>query len=161
MITVDQYSYIRTAHRVYGKKIREIARDTGHSRNTVKRALREEYCGYHSRKTQPYRVLGPYLDMIDRWLKGDKDNPKKQRHTARRIYRRLCREHGYEGSERAVRRYVHDAKKRLGLGVDDVFIPLDPDLGFEAEVDWGECHAIWVQLLSSPTISPAIYLLSP
>ncbi len=66
MITVDQYSYIRTAHRVYGKKIREIARDTGHSRNTVKRALREEYCGYNSRKSQPYRVLGPYLDIIDR-----------------------------------------------------------------------------------------------
>ena len=35
MITVDQYSYIRTANRVYGKKIREIARDTGHSKNTV------------------------------------------------------------------------------------------------------------------------------
>ncbi len=142
MITVDQYSYIRTAHRVYGKKIREIARDTGHSRNTVKRALREEYCGYNSRKTQPYRVLGPYLDIIDRWLKGDKDNPKKQRHTARRIYNRLCHEHGFQGSERSVRRYVHDAKKRLGLGVDDVFIPLDPELGLEAEVDWGTCHAI-------------------
>ena len=142
MITVDQYRYIRTAHRVYGKKIREIARETGHSRNTVKKALREEYCGYQSRKRQPYPVLGPYLDIIDRWLKGDKENPKKQRHTARRIFNRLCREHGYEGSERAVRRYVHDARKRLGLGVDDVFIPLDPDLGFEAEVDWGECHAI-------------------
>ena len=110
MITVDQYSYIRTAHRVYGKKIREIARDTGHSKNTIKRALREEYCGYQSRKTQPYPVLGLYLDIIDRWLKGDKDSPKKQRHTARRIFNRLCREHGFQGSERAVRRYVHDAK---------------------------------------------------
>ena len=142
MITVDQYRYIRTAHRVYGKKIREIARETGHSKNTVKRALREEYCGYRSRKRQAYPVLGPYLDIIDRWLKEDKEGPKKQRHTARRIYNRLCHEHGFKGSERAVRKYVHDAKKRLGLDFGGVFIPLDPELGFEAEVDWGECRAI-------------------
>jgi len=42
MITVDQYRYIRTAHGVYGKNIREIARETGHSRNTVKRAFYAE-----------------------------------------------------------------------------------------------------------------------
>ncbi len=35
MLTVDQYEYIRVAHRVYGKTIRKIARETGHSRNTV------------------------------------------------------------------------------------------------------------------------------
>ncbi|MFH1935664.1 MAG: hypothetical protein ABIN18_29360 [Pseudomonadota bacterium] len=46
MLTVDQYSYIRSAHRVYGKSIREIARDTRHSRNTVKKALRVEQNGY-------------------------------------------------------------------------------------------------------------------
>ena len=118
MITVDQYNYIRTAPRVYGKKIREIARETGHSRNTVRKMLREEYHGYPSRKRQPYPVLGPYLDIIDRWLKGDKEGPKKQRHTARRIYHRLCGEHGFKGSEWAVRRYVHDARKRWGLGID-------------------------------------------
>ncbi len=82
------------------------------------------------------------MDIIDRWLQGDKDNPKKQRHTARRIYHRPCNEHGFKGSERAVRRYVHDAKKRLGLGVGDVFIPLDSELGLEAEVDWGRRHAV-------------------
>jgi len=142
MITVDQYRYIRTAHRVYGKKIREIARETGHSRNTVKKALREEYCGYSIREKQPYPVLGPYVAIIDSWLTGDKDKPKKQRHTAKRIYDRLRHEHGFQGSERAVRRYVSGARKRLGLGVDHVFIPLDPELGLEAEVDWGTCHAI-------------------
>jgi transposase len=142
MITVDQYRYIRTAHRVYGKKIREIARDTGHSKNTVKRALKEEYCGYTTREKQPYPVLGPYVAIIDRWLEGDKDKPKKQRHTAKRIYDRLCHEHSFMGSDRAVRRYVRDAKMRLGLGVGEVFIPLDPELGLEAEVDWGMCYAV-------------------
>jgi predicted transcriptional regulator len=81
MITVDQYEYIRIAHRVYCKKIREIARETGHSRNTVKKVLNNEYTGYSFRQTQPYPVLGPYLAKIDKWLEGDKNNPKKQRHT--------------------------------------------------------------------------------
>ena len=44
MLMVDQYEYIRTAHRVYGKKIREITRETGHSRNTIKKALRPIRC---------------------------------------------------------------------------------------------------------------------
>jgi len=39
MLKVDQYEYIRTAHCVYGKTIRQIARDTGHSRSTIKKAL--------------------------------------------------------------------------------------------------------------------------
>ncbi|MDO9528050.1 MAG: IS21 family transposase [Syntrophales bacterium] len=142
MITVDQYNYIRTAHRVYGKKIRAIARDTGHSRNTVRKALSKELCDYSARKDQPYPALGPYLDIIDRWLKGDKDNPKKQRHTAKRIYSRLCYEHGFEGSDRTVRKYVHDARRLLGLDNSLVFIPLDPEPGLEAEVDWGTSHAI-------------------
>lgn len=141
MLKVDQYDYIRTAHRVYGKKIRQIARDTGHSKNTVKKALKEEYGGYSSRKAQPYPVLAPYLNIIDRWLKGDKDKPKKQRHTAKRVYDRLCYEHGFQGSDRTVRKHVRDARMRLGIDTAQVFIPLDPDLGLEAEVDWGTCHA--------------------
>ena len=90
MLTVDQYDYIRTAYRVYGKKIKEIARETGHSKNTIKRALRGEYIGYKPRgEQQPYPVLGPYLGVIDGWLEADKDSPKKQRHTAVRVFHRL------------------------------------------------------------------------
>lgn len=142
MLKVDQYEYIRTAHRVYGKGIREIARDTGHSRNTIKKSLKEEYIGYKARESQPYPVLGPYIPIIDKWLESDKENPKKQRHTAVRIYHRLQYEHGYEGAESTVRRYVRDARIRLGVAPYDVFIPLDPLLGQEAEVDWGVCHAV-------------------
>jgi len=142
MLKVDQYGYIRTAHRVYGKTIREIARDTGHSKNTVKKALRSQYVGYQPRICQPYPVLGPYLGIIDRWLKADKESPKKQRHTARRVYHRLQYEHGYQGSEGTIRHYVRTAKIRLGLKTDNVFIPSDPNPGHEAEIDWGNCHAI-------------------
>jgi predicted transcriptional regulator len=98
MLTVDQYAFIRIAQRVYGKGIREIARETGHSRNTVKKALRGEHWGYSVRQRQAYPSLGPYLVTIDRWLREDQDRPRKQRHTAVRIYNRLRREHGYEGA---------------------------------------------------------------
>ncbi len=85
---MDQYEHIRTSHRVYGKKIREIARDTGHSKNTIKKALRAEFCEYTKRRSQSYPVLGPYLAIIDGWLLGDKEEPRKQRHTAHRVYER-------------------------------------------------------------------------
>ena len=142
MLTVDQYSYIRTAHRVYGKKIKQIARETGHSKNTIKKVLRGEYSGYKPRIMQPYPVLGPYLSLIDQWLTDDKKRPKKQRHTAVRIFNRLRQEHDFQGSETTVRRYVREAKLRLGVGAAQVFIPSDPEAGVEAEVDWGRCLAI-------------------
>ncbi len=142
MLKVDQYSYIRTAHRVYGKKIKQIARETGHSKNTIKKILRGEYSGYKPRIEQPYPILGPYLTIIDQWLTDDKKRPKKQRHTAIRVFNRLKQEHDFRGAETTVRRYVREAKLRLGVGALQVFIPSDPQAGVEAEVDWGQCIAI-------------------
>lgn len=142
MLKVDQYGYIRIANRVYGKSVRQIARETGHSKNTIKKVLRGEFCGYRSRTSQPYPVLGSYVNIIDKWLTDDKTQPKKQRHTAVRIYRRLKQEHGFFGAETTVRKYVKEAKLRLGLCGQQAFIPCEPTLGGEAEVDWGTCHAI-------------------
>jgi len=142
MIKVDQYEYIRTSVRVYKKKIREVAKETGHSRNTIRKALKEEYIGYKPRVNQPYPVLGPYIGIIDGWIKDDKDKPKKQRHTATRVYHRLQREHDYQGGETTVRRYVREAKLRYGLTGAGVFIPCSARVGQEAEIDWGACIAI-------------------
>lgn len=142
MLNMDQYEFIRTAHRVYGKNISELSRLTGHALNTVKKAIRGEPWGYKERKEQPFPVLGPYLANIDEWLENDKNQPKKQRHTARRVYNRLKKEHGYKGAESTVRRYVRGARIRLGIDVPGAFIPCDPEAGFEAEVDWGTATAI-------------------
>jgi len=142
MIRMEQYSFIRTAHRVYGKSIRQISRETGHSRKTIRKILCQEPYVYSCRQRQPYPVLAPYLPIIDNWLEEDKSRPKKQRHTARRIYHRLVREHGFTGCESNVRHYVRGAKVRLGLNVAKAFIPLEPECGREAEVDWGAATAI-------------------
>ena len=139
---MDQYEFIRTAHRVYDKNISELSRMTGHSRNTVKKAIRGEPWGYRERRKQPFPVLGSYLETIDNWLQDDKNQPKKQRHTARRIYNRLVTEHDYGGGESTVRRYVSMAKIKLGMDTLGAFIPCDPEAGYEGEVDWGTATAI-------------------
>ena len=142
MLKVDQYEYIRTAHRVYGKNVSEIARETGHSRNTVKKVLRGEFTGYSPRKTQPSPVLGPYHGIIYKWLEEDIESPKKQRHTAKRIYTRLVSEYGFTGSETTVRHHVASVKRSLGLKSSEAFVPLEPSPRGEAEVDWGSATVL-------------------
>jgi hypothetical protein len=51
---------------------------TGHSRNTIKKAIRGEPWGYKERKQQSFPALGSYLPIITEWLKKDKEQPKKQ-----------------------------------------------------------------------------------
>jgi len=139
---MNQYELVRTAYRVYGQNISELARMTGHSRNTIKKAIRGEFWGYQERRHQAFPMLDQYLQIIDGWLTNDKEEPKKQRHTARRIYNRLVEEHAYQGSESTVRRYVRLAKVKLGIGAPKAFIPCDPQSGYEAEVDWGTAKAV-------------------
>ena len=134
---MDQYEYIRTAYRVYKKSIKQIMRETGHSRNTIRKVLREEAPCYKGRESQSHPILGSYEEVINDWLQSDRSSPIKQRHTARRIYHRLIEEYVFKGSESNVRRYVREAKVRLGLTGKEAYIPLDPESTLEAEADWG------------------------
>jgi transposase len=79
--------------------------------------------------------LGAFVGVIDGILAVDADpsTPRKQRHTARRIFERLRDEHGYKGSEVTVRRYVAE-RCRVG---GEVFVPLSQPPG-EAQFDFGE-----------------------
>ena len=78
-----------------------------------KKVLRGEYSGYKQRIIRPYPMIGPYLNIIDQWLKDDKQRPKKQRHTAARVFNRLKQEYEFEGAETTIRRYVREVKLRL------------------------------------------------
>lgn len=98
------------------------------------------------RKEYPPRAA-PKLDewkpVIDRWLLEDRDAPRKQRHTARRIWQRLVSEHGADIGESTVRRYVASAKRDLPAVIADVKVPQTYALGAEAEVDFGD---VWFDL---------------
>lgn len=87
-------------------------------------------------------MLGPYEEMIRQWLIEDKDAPKKQRHTARRVWRRLVNEHGVEVAESSVRAMVARLRREISESIQDVPIAQEHPLGEEAEVDFGEFQAI-------------------
>jgi len=121
MYIVDLYRRVRRDHFVEGMSIREVVRVFGLHRSTVDKML--EYSappGY--RREQPPRrpKLDPYKGVIDRILEDDQSLPKKQRHTARRIFDRLTDEHGFLGKYTIVKDYVRERRRQTR----DMFLPL-------------------------------------
>jgi transposase len=89
MITVDRKEQIRRAFYVEGQSIRQIRRETGHHRQTIRKALEDgEVPRYNLKRPRPSPVLDPVKPIIDQWLREDESRPRKQRHTAKRIYER-------------------------------------------------------------------------
>jgi transposase len=91
---------------------------------------------------RPRPAIDPYAPVIDGWLLADKEAPRKQRHTARRVWQRLVAEHGARVSEVTVSRYVARRKAELGLDRVEVAVPQAHLPGAEAEADFGEFHAM-------------------
>ena len=75
--------------------------------------------------------------MIEGWLEADRSAPRKQRHTARRVWQRLVEEHGAAVGESTVRRYVAEVRRRREVPLVEVMVPQHHPLGAEAEVDFG------------------------
>ena len=120
-----------------------VSRKLGVHRRMVREALAERGAGREQATRRRLRKLVDASAFIDRILTEDRHAPVKQRHTARRIWQRLCVElPGFTGSERTVRDYVHRRRRLLGLGGHEVFVPQSYDWGVEAQVDWYESYAI-------------------
>jgi transposase len=136
MIGVEEREQIRRAYFNENKSIRQIARELGHSRPTVRKAIQTaEPAAYTQKVPRAAPVLGPYKTLIDEFLAESEQMPKKQRYTSRKIYE-LIQAEGYGGSESTVRAYV--AKQRKEKKRPQVYIPLEFDPGADAQVDWGE-----------------------
>ena len=139
MLTVDHYELIRRKHLVDGMTQRAISRELGHARNTVAKAITHPIPpGYRLSKPRTKPKIHPVKPIIDAWLEDDHGKPRKQRHTAQRIFERLRDEHGFTGSAITVSRYIRQAKRCQ----KEVFMPLAFEPGEEAQVDW---HDGWVE----------------
>jgi len=139
MISVEDRERIRRAYFIENKSMRQIARELGHSRDTVKKAIEAaEPATYTLRRPRPAPTLGPYMARIDELLEENERLPRKQRYTGHRIYE-LIQSDGYMGSESSVRGYI--AKRRKEKRRPQVYIPLEFDPGTDAQVDWGEAIA--------------------
>ena len=81
--------------------------------------------------------LDPFIGIIDRILEEDKDRPKKQRHTSKRIFERLRDEYGFTGKITIVKDYICGVRQRRR----EMFVPLTHPPG-HAQVDFGEALAV-------------------
>jgi hypothetical protein len=146
---VELFEQIRRDRRREELSIRELAERHGVHRRTVRQALAAAVPP--PRKTYPARrrpAIDPFAAVIDSWLRADQDAPRKQRHTARRVWQRLVAEHGATVSEVTVSRYVARRRVELGLVQREVSIPQTHLAGAEGEVDFGEFYAtiagVWI-----------------
>jgi hypothetical protein len=140
---VELFEQIRRDWRAGGSSIRELAVRHHVHRRTVRQALASAVPP--PRKAYPPRprpAIGPYAEVIDGWLLADREVPRKQRHTACRIWQRLVAEHGAGLAEVTVSRYVARRRAELGLDTVQVTVPQAHARGAEAEVDFGEFHAV-------------------
>lgn len=116
MMKVPQQNIIRFYREQEGLSINEIARRLKIHWTTAKKyADKENYSPQMPTFKRHMPVLGSYVDIIDAWLDEDRSAPRKQRHTATRIYARLKDEHGFSGSLRTVSEYVSKRRQTAEL----------------------------------------------
>src|SRR5436305_397901 len=130
MLTVDHYADIRQRRRA-GQTIRQIAHELNHSSKTILKVLANPE-PVPTAAARPAPVFGPFQALVDAIVTADETAPRKQRHTAQQVFRRLVAEHGYRGGYDQVRRYL----QRRRLDRRETFIPLDHPPGHRAEADF-------------------------
>jgi hypothetical protein len=105
--SVELYAQVRYAVQIEGLSRREAARRYGIDPRTVAKMLAFSVPPGYRRSRPPVRPkLDPFTGIIDRILQEDEGRPKKQWHTAKRIFERLRDEHGYAGGITIVKDYV-------------------------------------------------------
>lgn len=120
-----------------GVSWREIARRLGVSRDTVRKYATMEDCSPKPAAGKGRRsLIDAYSGTVDSWLFADRLMPRKQRHTARRVYARLVEEEGFEGSYSSVQRYVKRWREEHRSDGDG-YLELDWSAGV-MQVDFGE-----------------------
>ena len=135
---MELYAEVRRSVYVEGLSERAAARRFGLARETVRKMLRDRLPpGY--RRAKPIRCpkLDAFTRVIDQILTDDQQRPKKQRHTAKRIWERLRAEHAFTGGYTIVKDYV----RRRKLGGQEMFVPLVHPPG-DAQADFGEALVV-------------------
>jgi transposase len=140
---VELFEQIRREYEFGVGTIAGVSRKFGVHRRMVREALGNAEPAASKPQRRRLRKLDRASEFIDRVLRADLEAPPKQRHTAHRIWHRLCAElPGFSGSERTVRSYVQRRRQQLGLERREVFVPQSYAWGVEAQVDWYEAWAL-------------------
>jgi len=130
---MEMWRDIRYRFKVRGESKRSLMQEYGIHYRTLQKILENpEPPGYQMTKLRNRPVIGPYVEVILSILKADTQAPKKQRHTAQRLFDRLRDEYGYPGSYRSVCVAVQEIQQKSR----EVFVPLAHQPG-TAQVDYG------------------------
>lgn len=143
MLKMEQIYHIKNLKQFEGKSLRKISEITGHDFSTVKKYVEKTDFNLEFKNKKKRRSkLSAYKEIVTKWLINDERAPKKQRHTAKRVYDRLKEMYPEEftSSDRSVRKFVADIRKTLDIQPDG-YIPLEHPSG-EAQVDFGEAKFI-------------------
>jgi len=134
---VGMLAKIRRMHIRDGIPLREIARQTGLSRNTIRTWLRQPemtHPQYPARKGQS--VLDPWADQLRQWLQTDSHRSKRERRTGRVMFETL-REQGYPGSYSRVSAFIRKwQEERSENPKRSAYVPLTFALGEAFQFDW-------------------------
>ena len=135
---VELYGRVRYAVQIEGLSHRGAARRFGIDPRTVAKMMRfTAPPGYVRTKPPAKPKLDPFIAVIDRILFDDKSRPRKQQHTAKRIFERLRDEYGFTGGLTIVKDYVAGWRQRA----QEMFVPLEHPPG-HAQVDFGEAIGV-------------------
>ncbi len=139
MITMDMVGKIRRLHSRGNKSEREIARETGLSRNTVAKWLKAPVVGAPKYRRGPMALkLTPFVAAIEQALQADARRPRKERRTAKAIFKELA-ETGYGGGYSRLTDFIREWRGRQdGAGVVKAFVPLIFEMGEAFQFDWSE-----------------------
>ena len=142
------YEQIRRVHEREKLSIRALARRFGVHRREVRAALESAVPAPRKIPQRSAPKMDEFKSIIDAWLEADRSLPRKQRHTARRVWQRLVDEHGADVGESTVRRYVKVVRERHETPLIEVAVPQRHPLGEEAEVDFGSIHVYLAGVLT-------------
>lgn len=138
---MEQFERIRRDARDEGLSIRALAAKHRVHRRTVRAALADAVPPPRKSPERAAPVLGPHEATVRRWLVEDLEAPKKQRHTARRVWQRLIEEEAVVVAESSVRNLVARLRVEIAGEHREVMVPQTHLPAEEAEVDFGEFRA--------------------
>jgi len=136
MLVVETVARIRREFFVKGKSIKEIVRDLGVSRNTVRKVLRSGETAFaYERSVQPLPKLGPWTADLDRLLERNDRKARRERLTMIRIFEEL-QGLGYRGGYDAIRRYAAAWHRGRSVATAAAYVPLSFAPGEAYQFDW-------------------------
>jgi transposase len=128
---------IRRQILVDGKSIRSVSQETGLSRNTLRKYLRDESPPTYQRSKPPSsHKLKDFEERLSQLYNFDLKRPQRERRTAQNLYEELLQE-GYSGSYSPVRRFIKDLKSEQS-SLQQAYIPLQFKAGDVMQFDWSQ-----------------------